>query len=149
MAQVFEVDVECDITKYHFDGIKDGDIIEHFMEPGYGYRNNGKYIWWKGKVLELGQEIDDYGNVPSFVKITDTNGFTPHHWIGKVDHNTFIWFSDEIINRINFDEKESKVIIGGTEYTFKYDGLYKVNPDPKKLCFYTYDKTNTVYYANF
>jgi len=148
MAKVFEVDVECDITKYHFDGIKDGDIIEYFMDPGYGYRNNGKYIWWNGKVCELGTEIDDYGNVPRYVKISDTNGLTPHHWIG-IDHNSYIWFSDEIINRINFKEKVCIVTIGGREYTFEYAGLSEVTPDPKRLYFWTYNMNNTVYYANF
>lgn len=152
MAKVFEVDSISDIEDYfdvHETGIKDGDIIEHFMHPGYGYRNNGKFIWWNGKVCELGTEIDDYGNVPKFVKITDTNGLTPHHWVKSINHNAYIWFSDEIINRINFTQKECKVIIGGTEYTFEYAGIHTVAPDPKSLYFWTYDMSNTVYYANF
>lgn len=147
MAKVFEIDVECDDLRKYLDGIKDGDIIEHYMDPDYGYGPGGKYIWWNGREHQLATDIDEYGNIPRFVQISDTNGFTPHYWSGKIESN-MVWFTDEIINRINFNQKDCTVMIGGVEYTFRYDGCFKLNPDSKKLCFYTYDNTNTVYYAN-
>ena len=151
MAEVFEIDLDSyevsDIQKYISDvkiRIKDGDIIENLMHSGY--RNNGKYIWWKGKVCELSDDPDDYGTLPRYVQISDENGFTPYHWIDVIDHNSYIWFSKEILERLVFDEKnEAQTKFAGEIYTFKWVGDSKPNVMDRKCCFFTDAKNNIIY----
>lgn len=49
--------------------IRRGDIIE--LTCVSGYRNDGLFIWDGEKVMDLENDIDDYGNVPQEFKVLD------------------------------------------------------------------------------
>jgi hypothetical protein len=105
-------------------GIDDGDVIEITDAPGHGYRNNGKMIWYQKKAHLLAFYPDDYGNLPEFVEISDTNSFTPYYWFKDfaIDHNNFVWFSQQVRRRLKFKKTDkgflAKTEIKGVEYKF-------------------------------
>lgn len=113
----------------------DGDII------------NTKYIWWNGCAHQLQNEPDQYGTIPQCVKITDSNNITPYHWVNILT-NSFVWFSDEIISRIQLDENnESVVSIHGTDYTFKYIDIFSTPPIFNRCAFWTQDNDGKIYFS--
>lgn len=129
----------------------DGDIIENDEFPGYGYRNNGKFVWWNDDVHEFSYYPDDYGNLPKFVQISDTR-FNPYYWIKAVNHNSYVWFSQEILDRLKFEcitgnEYHAKTIIQGKEYTFIVNADDFDENDVKRGCynFSTCDKSGIIY----
>lgn len=158
------------MTQYFLEkniNIRDGDVIKVTDMPGYGYRNNGKFIWFNNEVRELYYRLDDYGSVPPYIEIDDTNHLHPYYWTtdNAIDHNSYIWFSKDIRARLEFsktDDKDgitysAKTIIKDVEYTFEF---YQIKNDNKKniltidnvkwmLCenkcaFYTLDTNNII-----
>lgn len=166
MANTIVVSIDCEQFVYNTDkmldamkkqikrrNIKvfDGDVIENDKDPVYGYRNNGKYIWWDDCVHELDDYPDDYGTIPEFVQISDTQ-FNPYYWIDVIDHNSYVWFSQEILDRLKFEcicenEYQAKTSIQGTEYTFIVTSDDFDENDVKKGCynFSTIDKSGIIY----
>ena len=135
------------------DNIKvfDGDIIENAMDPGYGYRNNGKFVWWNDDIHELSDYPDDYGTLPRFVQISDDR-FNPYYWVEAMDHNSYVWFSQEILDRLKFEcvagnEYRAKTSIRGKEYTFLVNADHFDENDVKRGCysFSTCDKSGIIY----
>jgi hypothetical protein len=112
-------------------GIQDGDIIESQCLCS-GYRNHGKFLWWNGEVMELYTDVDDYGGLPPCIQISDTNSFNPYYWIDVIDHNTYVWFSSEIRERLKFTRNvfddggvafSATTTIKGHEWNFEFRQL--------------------------
>lgn len=145
---------EYDIDELKYVSPKNGDIIHD--DDYSGYRNDGKRVWWNGKMHELSDYPDDYGTLPRFVQITDENGLTPYHWIYVIDHNTYIWFSKDILTRLEFTEDGedfvATTIINGQTYTFKFYNMFKIGISRFKemllnnmCCFYTAKRDDIIY----
>ena len=108
-------------------GLKRGDILatDDGGYYGYGQGYSEAFIWDDGKALPLGNEHDDYGEVPQNFLVTN-NDFHPYWWM-KIFGRTYriFWLSSEIKKRLNFvkglDEQEEEIIyshikIGLIEY---------------------------------
>jgi hypothetical protein len=133
----------------------DGDIIENDMYPLYGYRNNGKFVWWNDDIHELSDYPDDYGTLPDFVQISDDR-FNPYYWVEAVDHNSYVWFSQEILDRLKFEciagnEYQAKTSIRGKEYTFLVHADHFDENDVKRGCysFSTCDRSGLIYMDDY
>lgn len=142
MAQVYEMSELVNIVP------NDGDIIED-DETGE------TYVWWNGKTHELIDIFDFYKILPRYVQISDENGFTPYHWSGKLD-NGHIWFSTDIINRLDFKENDgifsAQTDIKGQTYTFKFYNIFRIGLSRFKemiksnqMFYYIEDKDNVIY----
>jgi len=97
-------------------GIKRGDIIRAVP---FGYRNDGVQIWDGEKAIELEDDPDDYGTLPRCFEIDGINEFTPDYWHGHIDHNAFVWFSEDLIKKMNEDKK---VTIHGKTWKVRGEG---------------------------
>jgi hypothetical protein len=105
-----------------FVGIARGDVV--ILDTDAGYRNNGTFIWNGKKVLFLYTEVDDYGSLPPEIEIADDNDFTAYSWEDLLDHNSLVWYSPEIRDRIKDglnENLQSRVNIRQTSWTFYID----------------------------
>ena len=111
-------------------------------------------MWWKGTTHKLIQ--DDKIPLPRFIQITDKNRLTPYHWVGKYEFSEYIWFSKEILTRLEFTEDGedfvSTTIINGQTYTFKFYNMFKIGISRFKemllnnmCCFYTAKRDDIIY----
>lgn len=67
--------------------LRRGDFV--FSETHLGYRNDGKYIFDGEEILNLNEEPDEYGSIPTEFQIGE---FPPRYWINLIDHNNWIPF---------------------------------------------------------
>jgi hypothetical protein len=115
------------INSYKFNTIKYGDVI-YVCDEQDKYlsndRNINKFMWDGEKIIGLGDEVDDYGNIPPKIEITDDNNLDAYSWLEIIDHNCYVWYSREIRDRMNFTIKNktyvASVNIRGIIWSFKY-----------------------------
>lgn len=73
--------------------IRNGDVV-HFVDEG-DYRNEGKYIWWKGKLVDLDYEIaDNEGSVPPYMTIDHFPSTS--YFVDTIAHNYAIWINPQL-----------------------------------------------------
>jgi hypothetical protein len=84
--------------------LKRGDVVGLVDYPGYGYRNDGKVMWDGQHLVQLTDEIDDYGQVPPIFVVGrefDNAKYWQHdvqqsendrpYWM--IEHNNFVYAS--------------------------------------------------------
>lgn len=76
-----------------------GETIKFFQD---GYRNDGLYFWDnKRKEIVLPfDEIDDYGSVPPRFVVDPNGEFPLDRWLNEVVHNSYVFPSIELIDKI-------------------------------------------------
>jgi hypothetical protein len=119
-----------------FAEVKRGDVISFEEQP---YRNTSCFIWDGSKLLALG-DVDEYGNVPRALPVTDTE-FHPHYWQDAIAHNGIFWLAPEIVERIKFVRHDdgslrATVKIGEKDWTCIVDAEAGADaPDLNKCVF--------------
>jgi hypothetical protein len=96
--------------------------------PEHGYRNHNLLFWdsQNEEIVEPFDEIDDYGSVPPRFVVGDGH-FDPNSWVDEVDHNTFVFPTRNLINKMkncaekNPTKKKMRVRINGTAFIAYYD----------------------------
>lgn len=69
--------------------VRRGDVI--LLEPFLGYRNDGKLLYDGNQIIDLGREMDEYGNIPEDFQVIEE--FPPLYWIDFIEHNEYVPFN--------------------------------------------------------
>jgi hypothetical protein len=78
-------------------GGKEGDLVQDLTHYNAGYRTTGVYVLVTNtsgelELSELGSEVDDYGNIPSTLSLSDK--FNPGYWSFSLEYGNVINLTD-------------------------------------------------------
>jgi len=101
----------------------------HYLNDNY--RNNNLLFWdaQNQKIVYPFYEVDDYGSVPA-IFVVGNGYFNPTDWLDEVDHNSYVFPSNTLINEMkdfatkNPATNKMTVKINGEEYIVDYDNTF-------------------------
>jgi hypothetical protein len=94
-----------------------GDVVGVTNTEGYGYRNTGKYMWDGKKLVQLNDEYDEYGHVPSKFMVGKEFD-NAMYWSKVIDHNEFVYATFAKQNIKNLVQIE-----GGIKFDYTINGV--------------------------
>ena len=86
--------------------IQDFDIVLNTNQSGY--RNTGKYIYYKGGLHTLSSSPDDYGSLPDFVKVRKEDCGKSYFRDFLIDHNTYVPFKCSEWTVVNYSIEDQE-----------------------------------------
>lgn len=93
-ALIYLREIRVDLVK--------GDLV--LFDSNIGYRNEGVAIFNGDKIVELSDDVDDYGSVPQELRVIE-DGVPINYWaylddtdIGRgITHNSIVWFNHMLV----------------------------------------------------
>lgn len=98
------------VVMYGLKKFSHGDAVRWIQE---GYRNDGLVFWneKENRFVWPCYKKDDYGSVPPDFRVgNEEDEFSPNHWIDSVDHNTYVFVSDALLEEINRNLEEHVIV---------------------------------------
>jgi len=95
--------------------------------------------------VNLYTRLDDYGSCNPMFRVGDRPGeFSPKHWLNSIDHNSIVFLSNELIEKINATlvpadrGYKCSITFGGQTYTVS-TRIPKINVNDITYCGFSYD----------